>query len=123
MTDRASHTSVAVEVQSELRRLEQQIRWGTEKADGLVQRLEREGQGPVTVSRLLILRSTVTARELARRYEATLAAAYRARTEDVVRALTTSSARWPGAGIVWVRLEGDRACLLGHPPRGVALGR
>lgn len=124
LTDRASPVVVAAEVQSELRRLEQQIRWSTEKADGLAQRLIRDGSGTlVTVSRLLLLRSTVTTRELARRYAATLSAAYPARTEDVVRALTMPSLPWPGAGIAWIRLDGDDVSLLRYPPRGVDLGR
>lgn len=123
LTDRASPVVVAAEVQSELRRLEQQIRWSAEKADGLGQRLTRDGPGTVPVSRLLILRSTTTTRELARRYAATLSAAYPARTEDVVRALTSPSTPWPGPGIAWIRIDGDDVSLLRHPPRGVDLGR
>lgn len=122
LNDRASPVAVAAEVQSELRRLEQQIRWSTEKADGLLERLGRDRPG-VTVSRLLILRSTSSTRELARRYSAMLAASYPARTETVVQALTQSSTPWPGAGIVWVRIDGAEASLLSHPPRGVDLGR
>jgi Helix-turn-helix. len=124
LTDRASPTVIASEAQSELRRLEQQIRWSNEKADGLAERLTSERpESLVSVSRLLILRSTVTTRELARRYRATLAAAYPARTEDVVRALTIPSVRWPGAGIVWMRIDRGDVTLLRHPPRGVDLGR
>jgi transcriptional regulator with XRE-family HTH domain len=125
LTDRSSPTVVASEAQSELRRLEQQIRWGTEKAHGLAQRLAHDRPTGVgyNVSRLLILRSTMTTRELARRYEATLAVAYPARTADVVGALTTSSAPWPGAGIAWIRIDGANVTLLRHPPRGVDLGR
>lgn len=124
LVDRVSPAAVASEVQSELRRVEQQIRWNNEKADGLAARLAEEaapGPGP-TVSRLLVLRSTVTTREIANRFEATLRVAYPARTEDVVRALT-STAPWPGAGIVWMRLESGAASLLDRPPRGVRLGR
>jgi hypothetical protein len=62
-------------------------------------------------------------REIARRYEATLRTAYPARTRDVIAALTTPSAPWPGAGIVWMRVEGGVATLLDDPPRGVRLGR
>lgn len=125
LTDRSSPTVVASEAQSELRRLEQQIRWCTEKADGLSQRLARDRPAGVVrdVSRLLILRSTVTTREIARPYEATLDVAYPARSADVVAALTTPTAPWPGAGIAWVRIDGGQATLLRHPPRGVNLGR
>lgn len=125
LSDRSTPVVVAAEAQSELRRLEQQIRWGNEKADGLRQRLVDEdpaAQG-IVVSRLLILRSTATMRDLARRYESTLAAAFPASTRDVFRALTTSVAPWPGAGIVWVRIHGGQGTVLEHPPRGVSLGR
>jgi transcriptional regulator with XRE-family HTH domain len=125
LIDRASPVAVASEVQSELRRLEQQIRWNNEKADGLADRLAREAApapGPA-VSRLLVLRSTTSTREVARRYEGTLSAAYPARSDDVIGALTTATAPWPGAGIVWMRVDGGKAELLEHPPRGVRLGR
>ena len=125
LADRHGPITVAAEAQSELRRLEQQVRWSTEKADGLAQRLDRDGLDSArrNVSRLLILRSTVTTREIARRFGATLAGAYPARTEDVVRALTSPAAPWPGPGIVWMHVEGDRATLMRFPPRGVSLGR
>ena len=125
LRDRSSPVVVAAELQSELRRLEQQIRWTAEKAEGLRQRLAVDGTSPVglVVSRLLVIRSTVATRELARRYESTLSTAYPALTEDVVDALTTPSSPWPGAGIVWVRVDGGRVTLLGHPPRGVTIGR
>ena len=125
LIDRATPIAVASEFQSELRRLEQQVRWNNEKADGLAARLAEEaapGAGP-TVSRLLVLRSTTTTREIAKRYEATLAAAYPARSSDVFRALTTASATWPGAGIIWMRVDAGEAELLAYPPRGVRLGR
>lgn len=125
LRDRSSPVVLAAEAQSELRRLEQQIRWSAEKADGL--RHQLAGTGPadngIVVSRLLILRSTVATRELARRFEATLAAAYPAPTTRVVQALTKSTSAWPGAGIIWMRIDGGQAVLLRHPPRGVALGR
>lgn len=125
LIDSLSPIAIASEVQSEIRRLEQQVRWNNEKAHGLAARLSEEfapGPGPV-VSRLLVLRSTTSTRDVANRYQATLAAAYPARTEDVVRALTTAAAPWPGAGIVWMSLNAGQALLLGHPPRGVRLGR
>lgn len=124
LTDRSGQVVIAAEVQSELRRLEQQIRWSTEKADGLSARLA-EGDASATpreVSRLLVLRSTVATREIARRYEKTLAAAYPARTHDVVLALTASTAPWPGAGLIWMHLHGSKATLMPYPPPQVAIG-
>ena len=125
LRDRSSPIVVAAEVQSELRRIEQQVRWMTEKADGLRERLTADGlpQGGLVVSRLLVLRSTTTTREVARRFASTMSSAYPARTKDVVDALTTPSSPWPGAGIVWIRLEGDQVTVLEHPPRGVSIGR
>jgi len=125
LVDRSSPVAVASEFQSELRRVEQQVRWNNQKADGLAARLAEEDgtTSRTTISQLLVLRSTAATREIARRYEATLATAYPARTADVIRALTGPSQAWPGAGIVWMRVENGSAFLLDGPPRGVRLGR
>ena len=125
LTDRVDSTTVAGEVYSDLRRLEQQIRWSAEKADGLTARLEeRDAFGPrPVVSRLLVLRSSATTREIARRYESTLRAAYPARTHDVALALTTPSTPWPGPGIVWMHVHGVETTLMEFPPPEVSLGR
>ncbi len=72
----------------------------------------------MSVSRLLVLRSTEATREIARRYETTLATAFPAVSRDVVLALTTSSAPWPGSGIVWMNLHGRSATLDGLSHRG-----
>lgn len=119
LADRLTPAVIAVEAQSEIRRLEQQLRWAAEKADALADRYNPRRP----VSRLLVLRSTTATRELARRYAASFAAAYPAKTVDVLAALTSSTAAWPGPGIVWVRLDNGQATLLSGPPRGVALGR
>lgn len=121
--ERPSHgLLVASEAYSDLRRLEQQIRWSADKAGSLgSSNLVGPGSEPL-ISRLLILRSTATTRDLGRRFEATLRAAYPARVRDVVAALT-EGAPWPGPGIAWIRIEGERVELLDGPPRGVPLGR
>ncbi len=116
LTDPGGPTTVIGEAQSELRQLEQQLRWFAEKAEAITTTREQPA------SRLLILRSTESTREIARRYAATLHTAYPARTSDVVDALTRD-APWPGDGIVWMRLEHGNAELLHHPPRGVPVGR
>lgn len=125
LTDRAGPTTIAGEVYSELRRLEQQIRWSAEKSAGLATRLADDDPLAASrdVSRLLVLRSTIATRDIARRYEATLATAYPARTRDVVLALTTPSGAWPGPGIVWMHLHGGTATLMPFPPPHVSLGR
>lgn len=126
LVDRPDAFVVAAEFQSEVRRLEQQIRWHREKEASLPSAdlwplLASEGTPPT--SRLLVLRSTRTTRELANRFEATLGAGYPARAAAVVAALTTRDAPWPGAGIAWMRVTGGRAELLDSAPRGVRLGR
>jgi transcriptional regulator with XRE-family HTH domain len=122
---RDENVTVAVEVYSQLRRLEQQIRWSAEKADGLAERMVEERRletGPA-VSRLLVLRSTVATREIARTYAATLAAAYPARTHTVVEALVTATAPWAGSGLVWMHVDGRGASMMAFPPPRVDLGR
>ncbi len=118
-------STVACEVQSELRRLEQQIRWSTEKADGLRWPSRRDrpecAAFCLTLTRPSFDRSDPRDRPTVRddpRYGLSGASA-----DDVVRALTTSSAPWPGAGIVWMNLHGRSATLMAYPPRGVSLGR
>lgn len=119
---------VAVEAHSELRRIEQQIRWAKSKADSLPSASEWATLAPPDVpepaiSRLLVIRSSRSMRELARTYEANLRTAYPARAWDIHEALKTANTPWPGAGIIWAAVEGGRARILDRPPRGVLLGR
>ena len=128
LRDPSSGTVIATEVQSDMRRLEQQIRWGREKADGLAARRFGATEGPTEgptdprVSQLLLLRSTLRTRELARQYEVTLRAAFPARAADAFAALT-SEAAWPGSTIVWMHLHGQTSNLMRLPPPGVNVGR
>jgi transcriptional regulator with XRE-family HTH domain len=125
LDDRSERVLVAGELNSQLRRLEQQVRWHREKELSLPSAdLWRFAavDGALATSRLLVLRSTRDLRELARTFEATLAAAYPARAADIGAALT-SDARWPGPGIAWMLVDGSDARLLDGPPRGVRLGR
>lgn len=114
---------VAGEVQSELRRLEQMLRWAQDKSASLPSAdLWRDAPPDAAVSRLLILRSTYLTRDVARRFSDTLSTAYPARTRAVHDALTGGAA-WPGPGILWARVEGDDVTILPDPPRGVPIGR
>lgn len=118
---------VAIEAQSEIRRLEQQLRWANEKARALlnseiVAAIREPDVPPPRVHQVLLLRSTAATRDLARRFEATLATAYPARAFDVWRALT-GEAPWPGSGVVWVRVDRGQASIFERPPWGVRLGR
>jgi hypothetical protein len=115
---------VALECQSELRRLEQQLRWAIAKSEALPSAaiwpfLVSDPANPPVVSSLLLLRSTTATRELARTFHATLAAAYPIEPAEVLRALLDPSVAWPGAGMIWVRLDGTRATILSGWPRGV----
>ena len=120
----ADRVIVASEVQSRIDRVEQLIRWARDKAASLPSTdLWREIDGDRTISRLLVVRSTVATREIARQAQGTLAAAYPARSREVHAALTTATAPWPGAGSLWADVRGDAVRILDRPPRGVPLGR
>ena len=115
--------TVATEVETRLDRLEQQIRRADEKARSLPSsQFWGRVDGDRTVHRLLVLRSTVAMREIARRFEATLRTAYPARTSSIYTALTEGTA-WPGDGILWADVRGDAARVMDRPPRSVSLGR
>jgi len=119
LTDSAGPDTVATELQSQLLRVEQQIRWSGEKAGalGALPGYERR-----RVGRLLVVRNTHAIREVMRAAEATMRAAYPARTQDAVAALTGTDP-WPGAAIAWMNLDHGIANLLEGPPRGVNVGR
>jgi transcriptional regulator with XRE-family HTH domain len=114
---------LSVQAHSDLRRLEQQIRWAGEKSDSLPSAViwpALVGDGvPAAVSRVLLLRSTVRTRELARTFAETLAAAYPADPTEVYDALVDATLPWPGNGILWARVDGHRATVLRRVPRGV----
>ena len=122
--DAEAHRVVTIEAQSELRRLEQQVRWALAKSEALSSSavwrfLAPDPADPPSVSQILLLRSTTATRELARTFAATLAATYPADPADLQRALLDPSATWPGSGIIWVRVDGARTSILPGRPRGV----
>jgi hypothetical protein len=124
---RAPGPVVAAELHSELRRLEQQLRWATDKASSLPSAdawtFLAEGRFSVEISQLLVLRSTRATRDLARAFPMTLTAAYPARTEDAVAALVHPDRPWPGAALIWAEVTHGRGRILPTPPRGVTLGQ
>jgi transcriptional regulator with XRE-family HTH domain len=116
--------AVATEIQSRVDRLEQEIRWAQDKAQSLPSsEMWRFFDRAPSISQMLVLRSTAATRELARRFHATLAAAYPATARDVFTALTIPGSPWPGPGILWADVRGDDVRVLDRPPRGVPLGR
>jgi transcriptional regulator with XRE-family HTH domain len=115
---------VATEVQTRLDRVEQVVRWSQDKARSLPSsEIRPPGAEEPNIHRLLVLRSTTATREIARRFEATLQAAFPARTVDVYAALTEEGRPWPGDGILWADLWAGVARVLDRPPRGIGLGR
>lgn len=123
LADQPDPLFVATEVSSEIRRLEQHLRWAQDKASSLPSAaLWSNAPSSAEVSRLLVLRSTRNTRDLAQRFPETFEALYPARTRDVFAAVC-GDGPWPGAGVLWARVEGDKVTLLDRPPRGVALGR
>lgn len=117
---------VAVEVHSQIRRLEQQLRWANAKADALLDGsdlpLVRPDEARPILSRLLVLRSTAATRALANEVPDTLRAAYPASSAAAVAALTAGSA-WPGSAIVWASVEGRAARILRRQPRTMVVGQ
>lgn len=107
---------VSCEGHSQLRRLEQQVRWASAKSEALAQARGRP------VSRLLLLHSSRRMRAVVAEYVSFLRAAFPASTASAYAALAGDSA-WPGDAILWCDIRGSRATVLQHPPRGVALGR
>jgi transcriptional regulator with XRE-family HTH domain len=121
--DPAPAILVATEVHSQIHRIEQQLGWAQLKADSLESAdLWRATTTPPTVSRLLVLRSTRATRELAARFETTLRTAYPA-PAGAIHAALVAEAAWPGPGILWADVTGERTRILDRPPRGVRLGR
>lgn len=119
LEDREGPDTIASELQSQLRRVEQQIRWCTQKTDALAILPEQAGR---RTSRLLVLRNTAAMREVVRAATETMRAAYPSRTADAIASLT-GAAPWPGPSVVWMTVERGRATLLDGVPRGVAVGR
>lgn len=108
---------LAIEVHSELRRLEQQIRWATEKAESLpsADLWPRDGLLTPAIHRVLILRRTRTNRELADRFMAILRTAYPSPAVEAYQALIGAGSPWPGSTFLWARVEGDVARLSDRP--------
>jgi transcriptional regulator with XRE-family HTH domain len=119
LEERGGSTTVATELHSQVRRVEQQLRWQMQKADALALQPDQQGR---SISRLLVLRNTQAMRDVARAAAATFAAAYPARTADAVASVRDGTP-WPGAAIAWMRLDRGGASLLDGPPRGIGVGR
>jgi transcriptional regulator with XRE-family HTH domain len=99
---------VATEIQSDLRRIEQLLRWFPEKVASLASWEGWAQLGPISPpSRLLVVRSTVATRNIARAFERQLQLAYPAHPADALASLRGTSP-WPGPALVWAEIERDR---------------
>jgi transcriptional regulator with XRE-family HTH domain len=107
---------VATEIQSELRRLEQLIRWSEEKAASVPSWDGWTRLGEPSISRLLVVRETRATTETAREFRRLLRTAYPADPEDALASLTRGDG-WPGPALLWaVRERGaDRYRILARP--------
>jgi len=112
--DPVARLVVATELEAMLWRIEQLLRWSAEKAASLPSSdawPTWAASGQPDVSRLLVVRWTRANREAAASARRVLLAAYPADPRDALAALLGSAA-WPGAAIVWARIDGDRPALL-----------
>jgi transcriptional regulator with XRE-family HTH domain len=105
--------AVAGELQSELRRLEQLIRWQATKAESIPswEGWQHLGEAPA-ISRLLLVRRTRATRTIASDFAAQLRVAYQAHPDDAVASLT-GTAPWPGAALVWLAIDARGSRLVG----------
>jgi transcriptional regulator with XRE-family HTH domain len=104
----SEHRIVATEIQSDLARLEQLLRWFVEKVAALPSWDSWSSLGEVAyVSRLLVVRSTRSTRATGREFERQIAAAYPAHPQDAIASLR-GTGLWPGPALIWAELETDR---------------
>ncbi len=114
LVDPREGIALAVELQSELRRLEQLVRWSNEKAASLPSwdgwaRLDGEPRS----SRLMVVRRTRTTRAVAAAFTQQLRVAFPAHPEDALAALT-GTAPWPGAALVWATVDRSGVRIFTH---------
>ena len=105
--------ALATELQSELRRLEQLVRWSMAKAASLPSwdGWPQLGDEP-RIDRLLIVRRTRATREAAAAHDRQLRLAFPAHPDDA-RAALEGVASWTGAALVWSVIDGRGARLVG----------
>ncbi len=112
--DAQERALLAAELQSELRRLEQLIRWHAEKAASLPswEGWSQLGAAP-DVSQILLVQRTRATRAVATAFARQLRAAYPAHPDDALAALTTPRSPWPGPALLWAEVTGSKARVLG----------
>lgn len=98
--------AIATELQGQLRRLEQQIRWHAMKAESLASwdGWAQLGDPEPRISQLLVVRRTRATRAVAAEFARQLRAAYPAHPDDALGALLGTDP-WPGAALMWMTLD------------------
>jgi transcriptional regulator with XRE-family HTH domain len=117
--DMSRGQAVEVELHSQLRRVEQQLRWSQAKAEALAMTLPAGTE----MHRLLVLRSTEATRHLVAANQSLFATAFPANVHQAHTALGDRALRWPGNVLLWATVASGRALILPHPPRGIRVGR
>jgi hypothetical protein len=102
---------IAVEVESDIRRIEQMVRWAKAKADALRSSEGWSTDAETTISQLLVVRHKRSTRKTAAEFAAQLALAYPAHPQDAMSALTGTTA-WPGSALVFARIDADQVRFL-----------
>lgn len=100
LNDPAQQLDVATELESDLRRIEQLIRWSAEKAGAIG-----------ATSRMLVVRWTRANRDVVTNSRRLLREAYPADPRDALASLTGTAA-WPGPALLWARIDRGRADLV-----------
>jgi transcriptional regulator with XRE-family HTH domain len=110
--ERRERVLVATELQSEMRRAEQLIRWQASKAAALPswEGFHHLGEVP-RISQLMIVRRTRATLAVVAQYGHQLRAAFPAHPDDAVAALTGPSP-WPGSALAWMVVDGKGARLV-----------
>jgi len=131
LADSIDPALIAIEFQSQLRRAEQTIRWGNEKAAALrssdlyrmaAAAADDDGGGRAVIGRLLVLRSTTATRAAVGELPGLFSVAYPVASATAVEALR-GGRTWPGAAIVWMVVHGRKAHLMDDAPRALRRAR
>jgi transcriptional regulator with XRE-family HTH domain len=103
---------VAIEIQSDLRRLEQLLRWFPEKVASLPSWEGWAQLGEVDPpTRLLLARSTRATRSVGREFASQLATVYPVHPADALASLT-GTAPWLGSALIWADTAGSNVRFL-----------
>ena len=108
--DTRDRALLATELQGQLRRLEQQIRWHRMKAESLPSwdGWRHLGADEEHIGQLLIVRRTRATRAVAAEFARQLRTAYPAHPDDALAALTGTET-WPGNALAWMVVENGKA--------------